>query len=94
VEVSLVPTLILAGLDDADPTSIEYSRWSRRVADRFGLIFGSEMHGHQLLHPAADAELEKNDGELMSLFTSLGLARRYSDGVTEVLNPLSLWAPQ
>ena len=40
---------------------------------------------------ASEEELERNASDLAALLASLGLARRYSDGVTEVLNPLRVW---
>jgi hypothetical protein len=91
VEVALVPTLVLAGLADDDPESVPFSVWLDRLALRFGVFFGPHARCRQMVPRASEEELERNASDLAALLASLGLARRYSDGVTEVLNPLRVW---
>ena len=94
VEVSLVPTLVLAGIDDGDGPVVAYSDWAERMADRFGMVFGPHSLSRQMSPRAAENELEANEEDLANLLASLGLARAYSDGVTEILNPLRIWVTQ
>lgn len=90
-EVSLVPTLILAGLADDDGPSVPFDEWALRVTKRFGIVVGPNESSRAMNPRASEDELLRNQTELAALMTSLGLARRYSDGVTEVLNPFHLW---
>jgi hypothetical protein len=94
VEVSLAPTLLLAGMEPTDGPTVPFSEWLARVADRFGVIVGPHALSRGMVPRASEEHLERNQAELSSLFTSLGLARRYSDGVTELLNPFHLWVPR
>lgn len=91
VEVALVPTLVLAGIADDDGESVAFADWLARLADRFGVFFGPHAVCRRMVPRASEEELEHNASDLASLLASLGLARRYSDGVTEVLNPLRVW---
>lgn len=91
VEVSLVPALVLAGIEDTDGLTVPYNIWADRLAEKFGLIFGPHAVARQMINRAAENELEANQKALEDLLTSLGLARRYSDGVTEILNPFFSW---
>ncbi len=91
VEVALVPTLVLAGLDDDDGAAVPFSEWLERLATRFGVFFGPHPICRQMVPRAAEEDLVRNSSDLAALLASLGLARRYSDGVTEVLNPLRIW---
>lgn len=91
VEVSLIPTLVLAGISDGDGESVRYSTWLDRLSSRFGVFFGPRAETRAMVPRATEDDLEQNTSDLASLLASLGLARRYSDGVTEVLNPLHLW---
>lgn len=91
VEVAFVPTLVLAGMNDDDEVSIPFSEWQRRLSDRFGIYFGPHRVSRQMVPRASEEDLDLNSVHLAQLLSSLGLARRYSDGVTEVLNPLKLW---
>jgi hypothetical protein len=90
----LVPTLVLAGIDDNDGQVVAYSDWAERMADRFGMVFGPHSLSRQMSPRAAENELEANEEDLANLLASLGLARAYSDGVTEILNPLRMWVTQ
>ena len=92
VEVTLVPALVLAGLDSSDGQAFPMSVWAERIASRFGLLFGASPAARAMSHRASEHELEVNQSELAVLLSSLGLARRYSDGVTEILNPLKVWS--
>jgi hypothetical protein len=94
VEVALAPSLVLAGIDESDGRVVPMSVWSKRLADRFGLVFGPGDRAREMPQRAAEEELEENQNFLARLLSSLGLARRYSDGVTEVLNPLRIWVDQ
>jgi hypothetical protein len=91
VEVALVPTLILAGMTDEDGESVPFSQWLDRLGRRFGIFFGPHPICRQMVPRASEEELERNASDLAALLASLGLARRYSDGVTEILNPLRVW---
>ncbi len=91
VEVALAPSLVLAGLDEGDGRVVPMSLWSRRLEERFGLVFGPGDRARAMPQRAAEEELELNQNFLAQLLSSLGLARRYSDGVTEILNPLEIW---
>ncbi len=92
VEVTLAPALVLAGIEDDDDRVVPMAEWCERLAARFGLAFGPNARTRSMTHRAAEDELEANQADLASLLSSLGLARRYSDGVTEVLNPLKIWS--
>lgn len=91
VEVSLVPALVLAGIEDSDGAHVPFNVWSNRLAEKFGVVFGPHAVARKMTNRAAENELETNQQALESLLTSLGLARRYSDGVTEILNPFFSW---
>jgi hypothetical protein len=91
VEVALVPTFVLAGMADDDGESVPFTEWLERLASRFGVFFGPHAVCRQMVPRASEEELERNAADLAALLASLGLARRYSDGVTEVLNPLRVW---
>ena len=90
-EVPLIPTLVLAGIDEGDDLFIPYDVWSRRLAERFGVFFGPHAARAQAALQASDEDLSINETNLQGLLASLGVARRYSDGVTEVMNPLIAW---
>lgn len=90
-EVALIPSLVIAGLSAEDGPSVPFAMWLERLADRFGVFFGPHDVCRRMVPRASEDELEANAAELASLLASLGLARRYSDGVTEVLNPLVIW---
>lgn len=91
VEVALAPTLVLAGFNDDDESAIPFSEWSHRMADRYGVVFGPHQLSRSMVPRASEEQLEQNQRETTALLASLGLARRYSDGVTEVLNPFKIW---
>jgi hypothetical protein len=91
VEVALVPTLVIAGMADEDGESIPFAKWLDRLANRYGVFFGPHATCRQMVPRASEEELVQNASDLARLLASLGLARRYSDGVSEVLNPMHLW---
>lgn len=91
VEVGLVPALVIAGMSDSDDTSVRFTDWQARLAERFGIQFGANTTTRGMIPRASEEDLELNAAQLARLLSSLGLARRYSDGVTEVLNPTHLW---
>ena len=91
VEVSLVPALVLAGIEDEDGPVVPFRVWAERLAAKFGVVFGPHALARKMVNRAAENELEANQHALEDLLTSLGLARRFSDGVTEILNPFSSW---
>jgi len=91
VEVALVPALVIAGMNDDDGLSVHFTEWEDRLAHRFGVHFGANRDTRAMVPRASEEDLEANSAHLAQLLSSLGLARRYSDGVTEVLNPLDLW---
>lgn len=91
VEVDLIPTLVLAGIADNDGESVPFTVWLERLAGRFGVFFGPHAVCRDMVPRASEEELSRNASDLAGLLASLGLARRYSDGVTEVLNPLRVW---
>jgi hypothetical protein len=93
-EVSLLPTLVLAGLDDDDPPAIPMSLWLDRLVRRYGLVFGPDAKARTMPDRAPEEDLVKNRDLLSSLMSAVGLARRYNDGVTEVLNIGQLWRRQ
>jgi hypothetical protein len=70
---------------------VPFSEWQDRLAARFGVYFGPHAATRRMVPRASEEDLELNVVSLATLLSSLGLARRYSDGVTEVLNPLKLW---
>ncbi|WP_433267188.1 hypothetical protein ACQPWR_05530 [Micromonospora vinacea] len=92
VEVALAPALLLAGMDDGDAEVIPFSVWLERMSHRYGLLFGPSTRARSMAPRASEEDLRRNESDLASLFASLGLARRYSDGVTELLNPFYVWA--
>ncbi|MEJ7783458.1 MAG: hypothetical protein WKF96_01560 [Solirubrobacteraceae bacterium] len=91
VEVALAPALVLAGMSDDDGPSVRFADWQERLAQRFGVHFGPNAVARGMVPRASEEELDVNAANLAQLLSSLGLARRYSDGVTEVLNPTYLW---
>jgi hypothetical protein len=91
VEVALAPTLVLAGMSETDGMSVPFAEWLARLSDRYGLHFGATSATRAMVPRASEEELDQNLANLAALLSSLGLARRYSDGVTEVLNPTVLW---
>jgi hypothetical protein len=91
VEVALVPALVLAGMSDDDGPSVPFKLWQERLAERFGLYFGPNAAVRQTTPRASEEDLAANSAALAHLLYSLGMARRFSDSVTEVLNPLVLW---
>jgi len=91
VEVSLVPTLILAGLADGDGDTVPMSEWLDRLATRFGVLVGPHHQSRAMSDRAPEEDLERNRDFLSHLLASTGLARRFSDGVTEILNLEQLW---
>lgn len=90
-EVSLAPSLVLAGMDGSDDASVPFDEWAERLVRRFGLLVGVSPASRAMAPRASEDELLQNQIEMAALLTSLGLARRYSDGVTEVMNPFRLW---
>jgi hypothetical protein len=91
VEVAFAPALVLAGMSDDDGCSVPLAEWRQRLVSRFGIHFGADAVARAMVPRASEEDLEANVTSLAQLLSSLGLARRYSDGVTEVLNPLHLW---
>lgn len=91
-EVSLVPSLLLAGIDEEDGPSVPFAQWSSRLADRFGIVIGSNSAAHSMAPRASEDELLENEVEMLALMTALGVSRRFSDGVAEVMNPFHLWS--
>ena len=90
-EVTLAPSLVMAGISEEDGESIPFEVWARRLADRFGILFGPNEISSGMSPRASEVELHDNQSELTTLLVSLGLARRFSDGITEILNPFDLW---
>jgi hypothetical protein len=90
-EVPFLPTLVLAGISESDDPTITMSQWLDRLISRFGVTFGPHPAARVMADRAPEEELEKNRDLLSQLLASVGLARRYSDGVTEVLNLTELW---
>lgn len=90
-EVSLLPTLVIAGMDELDPPALPMSEWLDRLISRFGVVFGPHPFARAMPDRAPEEELERNRDLLSKLLAAVGLARRYSDGVTEVLNINNLW---
>lgn len=86
VEIPFIPTLILAGLKDDDPEVVPLNTVLARLESRFGIILGPE---EGVAVPELD--LESNLSAFKDSLTALGLAHRFSDGVTEILNPLKNW---
>jgi len=93
-EVSLLPTLVLAGLSNDDPPAIPMSVWLDRLVKRFGLVFGPDAQARAMPDRAPEEDLVRNRDLLSSLMAAVGLARRYNDGVTEVLNIGQIWRRQ
>lgn len=87
-EVALLPALVIAGLSDADPDSVDLREVHRRLNQRFGLTLGPGM----AVRGVSEVDLDANFESLKDGLLALGLAHRYSDGVTEVLNPLTRWS--
>jgi hypothetical protein len=90
-EVSLLPTLVLAGLSDDDPPAVPMAVWLDRLVERFGLVFGPHPLARSMPDRAPEDDLERNRDLLSALMSAVGLARRYNDGVTEVLNITHTW---
>jgi hypothetical protein len=90
-EVSLLPTLVLAGISDTDAQTVPMTLWLDELVSRFGLVFGPHAVARRMPDRAPEEDLEHNRDLLSQLLASVGLARRYSDGVTEVLNLATLW---
>jgi hypothetical protein len=90
-EVSLLPTLVLAGMAESDGGSIPMAQWMDRLIDRFGVVFGPNPFARTMADRAPEEDLERNRDLLSELLASVGLARRYSDEVTEVLNIAATW---
>lgn len=90
-EVSLLPTLILAGISEADGSSLPMAQWLERLISRFGVAFGPHPAARMMADRAPEEDLEQNRDLLSEMLASVGLARRYSDGLTEILNLSALW---
>lgn len=90
-EISLLPTLVLAGMPRERTESMLMSDWLDELGARFGIAVGPSDLARSLNPRATEEDLEQNQTELSRLLVSIGLARRYSDGVTEILDPRSLW---
>ena len=90
-EVSLLPTLVLAGIDESDGPSLPMGQWLERLIARFGIVFGPHLSARIMADRAPEEDLERNRDLLSQLLASVGLARRYSDEVTEILNLIDLW---
>ena len=74
--------------DGADAFSLE------EVKPRVAMATSPAPRRSAELRPRAPSKRHVNRlrlQDLAALLASLGLARRYSDGVTEVLNPLRVW---
>src|SRR5262249_35889174 len=39
-EVSLVPSLLLAGMDEHDPPALPFDEWAHRLTERIGVVIG------------------------------------------------------
>lgn len=91
-EVSLLPTLVLAGMPEIRTQAILMHEWLANLESRFGLAVGPGSMARALEPHPSEGELESNQRDLSALLQSVGLARRYSDGVTEVFDPRHLWA--
>ena len=92
-EVSLLPTLVMAGTLPSDSTAVPMSEWLERMITKFGVVFGPHSEARNMPDRAPEEDLERNRDLLSQLLAAVGLARRYSDGVTEVLNLNMLWRP-
>lgn len=90
-EVSLLPTLILAGVAETDGSSIPMAEWLDRLISRFGVVFGPHQAARMMADRAPEEDLEHNRNLLSEMLASVGLANRYSDGLTEILNLSALW---
>jgi hypothetical protein len=90
-ETSLLPTLVLAGMPDKPIESLLMSDWLMQLENRFGVAIGPGSLSRRLHPRASEEDLEQNQSELARLLAAVGLGRRYSDGVTEVLDPRTLW---
>lgn len=90
-ETSLLPTLVLAGMPDEACESLLMSDWLVELERRFGIAVGPGALARRLHPRASEEDLEQNQAEIGRLLAAVGLARRYSDGVTEVLDPRTLW---
>lgn len=91
-EVSLLPTLVLAGISDEDTSTVPMAVWLERLIARFGLAFGPHEVTRLMPDRAPEEDLVHNRDLLSQLLASVGLARRHSDGVTEILNLATLWS--
>ena len=65
--------------------------WLDRLVARFGLVFGPHPLARSMPDRAPEDDLERNRDLLSGLMSAVGLARRYNDGVTEVLNITHTW---
>lgn len=88
VELSLLPSLVLAGLADDDGPTVAFLDWLDRLADRYGLVLGPHRLAVSAVPRPSEEELESNARALADALVALGAAHRYSDGVTEIINPL------
>lgn len=91
-EVALLPTLALAGMPRERTTSLLMTDWLHALEERFGIVVGPGATARSMHPRATEEDLTGNQSELARLLATVGLARRYSDGVTEVLDPRTLWA--
>jgi hypothetical protein len=90
-EVPLIPTMILAGLDEEPSEYMPLDVWLENLHTRFGILFGPHQATRAMTDRAPEPELEANRDELSKLLAAAGLAHRFSDGVTEVLDLRHVW---
>lgn len=93
-EVNLLPALVLAGMPSEAVEGIPMVQWADEIAARFGLLIGPTAQARALHSAPSEEALLANSAELSRLLVEVGLARRYSDGVTEILDPRTLWSAQ
>jgi hypothetical protein len=67
------------------------AEWLERLISRFGVVFGPHAAARTMADRAPEEDLEHNRDLLSEMLASVGLARRYSDGLTEILNLSTLW---
>jgi hypothetical protein len=88
VELQALPALVLAGIADEDGPHVPFRTWHDRLVERFGLTVGPHPRTNALAACPPRPDLEANRESACRLLETAGLARRQSDGVTEVFNPL------
>ena len=91
MEVNLAPALVIAAVDDSDASTVPFKVVLERLGDRYGVVFGPSALTGRIVQKPPEEELQRNVVNAAATLTQLGLARRYSDRVTEMLNPLKVW---